>query len=79
MHLTVTVKEVQTGYLISPCFKDLNLYLAQNRLPSTKTAICKVAPLAERYILLDSLLFKIITTPEKDTVLLAIPEVCTDK
>ena len=35
--------------------------------------------LAEQYILLDSLLFKIITTPEKETVLLAIPEVCIDK
>ena len=35
--------------------------------------------LAERYILLDSLLFKIITTSEKETTLLAIPEECTDK
>ena len=34
--------------------------------------------LAERYILLDSLLYEIITTPEKETALLAIPEVCTD-
>ena len=38
-HLPVTVKEVQAGYLISPHFKDLYLYLAQNKLPSTKTAI----------------------------------------
>ena len=35
--------------------------------------------LAERYIVLGSLLFKIITTPEKETALLAIPEVCVDK
>ena len=35
--------------------------------------------LAERLMLLDSLLFKVITTPEKETALLAIPEVCTDK
>ena len=35
--------------------------------------------LAERYILLDSLLFKIITTTEKETALLAIPEICADK
>ena len=34
---------------------------------------------AERYALLDSLLFKIITTPEKEMALLAIPDVCTDK
>ena len=48
-------------------------------MPSTKTAIQKVEALAEGYILLDSLLFKIITTPEKETALLAIPEICTDK
>ena len=34
--------------------------------------------LAEKYILLDSLLFKLITTPEK-TALLPIPEICADK
>ena len=51
MHLAVTVKEMQAGYLISPYFKDLNLYLAQHKLPSTKTAICKVETLAEKYIL----------------------------
>ena len=33
--------------------------------------------LAERYILLDSLLFKI--TPEKESAVLAVPETCTDK
>ena len=47
MHLSVTVKEMQAGYLISQYFKDIYLYLAQNRLPSTKTAICKVETLAE--------------------------------
>ena len=30
-------------------------------------------------LLLDSLLFKLITTPEKETALLTIPEMCTDK
>ena len=35
--------------------------------------------LAERYILLHSLLFKIVTVPEKETALLAMPDVCTDK
>ena len=33
--------------------------------------------LAERYILLDSLLFKI--TPEKETAVLAVPEMYADK
>ena len=35
--------------------------------------------LAEKYILLESLLFKLVTTPEKEMALLAIPEICTDK
>ena len=35
--------------------------------------------LAERYILSESLLFKIVTTPEKETALLAIPELFTNK
>ena len=47
-HLLVTVKEIQAGYLISPYFKDLYLYLAQNKLASTRTAIYKVETLAEK-------------------------------
>ena len=64
-HLPVTVKLKQAGYFISQYFKDLYLYLAPNKLPSTKSAIGKVETLAEKYILLDSLLFKLITTPKR--------------
>ena len=35
--------------------------------------------LAERFIMLDSLLFKLVTTLDKETALLAIPEICADK
>ena len=35
--------------------------------------------MAEKYILLDSLLFKIVTTLERETALSAIPETCADK
>ena len=73
------MKEIQTGYLINQYCKDLHLYLAQNKLPSTKTAIQKVETLAEKYILLDSLLFKLVTIPKKETALLAIPETCANK
>ena len=66
------IKEIQAGYLISSYFKDI--YLAQNKLPNSKTAIRKVEALAEKYILLDSLLFKIISTPDKETAVLVIPE-----
>ena len=60
-------------------FKDIYQYLAQNRLLSKKAAIKRVEILAEKYILLDSLLFKLTTIPGKETVLLAISETCTDK
>ena len=53
------------------------LYLSQNRLPSSKSAIRKLETLSEKYVLLDSLLFRI--SPEKETAVLAIPEMCTDK
>ena len=65
------------GYLHSPYFKDLYQYLLQNRLPSSKSVIKKSETLSEKYILLDSLLFRIY--PEKETTVLAIPETCTDK
>ena len=29
-HLPLTIKEIQAGYLNSPCFKDLYLYLRTN-------------------------------------------------
>ena len=52
-HLPITIKELQVGYLTSPYLKDLYLYLAQNKLPSKRSAICKVETLAERFILLN--------------------------
>ena len=76
-HLLVTINEIQAGYLNSPYFKDLYLYLSQNKLPSTKGAIPKIEALAERYILLDSFLFKLNLEMEK--AVLAIPEVCMDQ
>ena len=79
MHLSVTIKEIQAGYLISSYFNDIYLYLGQNKMPSSKVAIRNVEALVEKYILLDALLFKITSTPDKETAVLAIPETCTDK
>ena len=47
-------------------------------MPNSKVGIRKVEALAEKYILLDSLLFKITVTPGKETAVLAIPETCAD-
>ena len=78
-HLPLTIKEIQTGYLSSPCFKDLYLFLSQNKLPSKRSSIKKVEMLAESFVLLDSLIFKLVTTPDKEAAVLAIPETCIDK
>ena len=78
-HLPLTIKEIQAGCLNSLYFKDIYQYLPQNRLPSKKAVIKKVEILTEKYILLDSLLFKLTTIPGKETALLAIPEMCADK
>ena len=58
-HLPIKIKEIQAGFMCSPYFKDLYLYLSQNKLPSSKMAVRKLETLAERSVLLDSLLFKI--------------------
>ena len=76
-HLVVEIKEIQAGYLHSSYFKDLYLYLSQNKLPSSKVAIKRVEALAEKYILLDSLLFK--DNPERETTVFVVPEACIDK
>ena len=76
-HLPIEIKEIQAGYFNSPYFKDLYQYLLQNKLPHSKPAIKKLEALSERYVLLDSLLFRI--NPEKETAVLAIPEECVDK
>ena len=76
-HLPVEIKTIQAGYLHSSYFKDLYLYLSQNKLPSSKMAIKRVEALVEKYILLDSLLFKV--NPEKERMVLTLPEACIDK
>ena len=41
-HLLVEIKEIQAGYLTSSYFKDIYLYLSQNKLPTSKGTIRKV-------------------------------------
>ena len=77
--MPITIKEIQAGYLNSPFFKDLYRYLAENIMPSKIHPRQKVETLSESFILLDSLLFKLVTVPNKEKALLAIPENCVDK
>ena len=50
-HLLVDIKEIHAGYLHSSYFKDIFLYLSQNKLPSSKAAIKKVEALSKWYII----------------------------
>ena len=76
-HLPINIQEIQAGYLNSLHFKDLYLYLRQNKLPSSKSIMCKIEALSEKYILLYSLLFKLNIVKEK--AVLSIPEVCVNQ
>ena len=78
-HLPLTIKEIQAGYLSSAYFKDLYLFLSQNRLPSKRSTIKKVKTLAKSFVLLDSLIFKLVMTPDKEAAVLAIPKMCVDE
>ena len=75
-HLPITIKEMQAGYLASSLFRDLYKYLAQNIMPHKRHARHKVETLADSFILLDSLLFKLVMIPDKEK---AISENCADK
>ena len=70
-HLPLTIKEIQAGYLSSPYFKDLYLFLSQNKLPSKRSTIKKFETLAESFVLLDSLIFKLVMIPDKEAAELA--------
>ena len=61
-HLPIKIKEIQAGYLYSSYFKDLYLYLSQNKLPSSKPAIRKIETLAEKYVMLDSFIIQNLLT-----------------
>ena len=45
------IKEIEAGYVTSPYFKNVYLYLSQNRLPS-KVVIRQVETKPEKYLLL---------------------------
>ena len=79
MHLPLTIKEIQAGYLTSSFFKDLYRYLAQNIMLHKRHTKCKVEMLAESFILLDSLLFKLVTVLDKEKALLAIQKLVQTK
>ena len=53
--------------------------MSQNKLPNKRASVKKVETLGENFVLLDSLIFKLVTTLDKETALLVIPKICVDK
>ena len=77
-YLPIRVKEIQVGNSTSPYFKNIYLYLVQNKLPSSKAALGQTKTQAEKYILFDSLLFSIQKYHEDQIPMLCIPETLVD-
>ena len=70
-NLCVDLRDLKAAYLTSPYFRDISLYLLQNRMPLGKGAAKRLDQNARNYLILDGLLFKILENGEGnlDTVL----------
>ena len=70
-NLCVDLRDLKAAYLTSPHFRDIYLYLLQNRMPLGKGAARRLDQNARNYSILDGLLFKILDDGEGklDTVL----------
>ena len=70
-NLCVDLRDLKAAYLTSSHFRDIYLYLLQNRMPLGKGAAKRLDQNARNYLILDGLLFKILDDREGnlDTVL----------
>ena len=70
-NLCVDLRDLKAAYLTSSHFRDIYLYLLQNRMPLGKGAARRLDQDARNYLILDGLLFKILENGEGnlDTVL----------
>ena len=59
-NLCVDLRDLKAAYLTSPHFRDIYLYLLQNRMPLGKGAAKRLDQNARNYLTLDGLLFKIL-------------------
>ena len=69
--LPLTLKDLKAAYLTSPHFKDVYLYMLQNRAPLNNSTAHRLEMNAHNYMILDGLLFRITenNVGEIDTVL----------
>ena len=70
-NLCVDLRDLKAAYLMSPHFRDIYLYLLQNRMPLGKGAARRLDQNVRKYLIFDRLLFKILDDGEGklDTVL----------
>ena len=73
-HLVNDLRDLRAAYLTSPQFRDIYLYLRQNKVPLNQMAARRIEVNSRHYMLLDGLLFKITDTDLEDpTTVLCIP------
>ena len=73
-NLCVDLRDLKAAYLTSPHFRDIYLYLLQNRMPLGKGAAKGLDQNARNYlILLDGLLFNILDDEGNLDTVLCIP------
>ena len=63
-NLCTDLRDLKAAYLTSPHFRDIYLYLLQNRMPLGKGAAKRLDQNARNYLILDGLLFKILDDGE---------------
>ena len=73
------MKEIHAVYFNSLYFKNVYLYLTQNKVSTSQAEIKRTKILAGRYLSLDSLLFSHNATPQKSSAFLAISRNCVDR
>ena len=64
-NLCVDLRNLKAAYLTNPHFRDIYLYLLQNRLPLGKGVAKRLDQNARNYSILDGLLFKILDNGEE--------------
>ena len=63
-NLCIDLRDLKVAYLTSPHFRDIYLYLLQNRVPLGKEAAKWLDQNERNYLILDGLLFKILDDGE---------------
>ena len=67
-HLVHDLCNLKAAYLSSPHFRNIYIYLCQNKVPLNRLAAKRIEVLSRNYMILDGLLFKIIDSETGDGI-----------